>query len=48
VAISDAGFAYLQQMIEYKEKFGNFTVVIANHFFLTVKPVFVAEKLKKV
>lgn len=36
-AISDAGFGYLRQMIEYKAKLRNCTVVIANRFFPSSK-----------
>ena len=36
-AISDAGFGLLRQFIEYKAKFRNCTVVIANRFFPSSK-----------
>lgn len=36
-AISDAGFGYLRQMIEYKAKLRNCTVVIANRFYPSSK-----------
>ncbi len=36
-AISDAGFGYLRQMIEYKAKLRNCTVVIADRFFPSSK-----------
>jgi putative transposase len=36
-AISDAGFGYLRQMIEYKAKLRNCVVVVANRFFPSSK-----------
>jgi putative transposase len=36
-AISDAGFGYLRQMIEYKTQLRNCVVVVANRFFPSSK-----------
>lgn len=36
-AISDAGFGYLRQMIEYKAKLRSCVVVVANRFFPSSK-----------
>ena len=46
-AISDAGFGYLRQMIEYKAKLRNCTVVIANRFFPSSKTCSHCRKIKE-
>ena len=45
-AISDAGFGYLRQMIEYKAKLRNCIVVVANRFFPSSKTCSCCGKIK--
>ncbi|PQJ95129.1 RNA-guided endonuclease InsQ/TnpB family protein [Chromatium okenii] len=45
-AISDAGFGYLRQMIEYKAKLRNCVVVVANRFFPSSKTCSCCGKVK--
>jgi putative transposase len=45
-AISDAGFGYLRQMIEYKAKLRNCVVVVANRFFPSSKTCSCCGKIK--
>jgi putative transposase len=46
-AISDAGFGYLRQMIEYKAKLRNCTVVIANRFYPSSKTCSLCGTIKQ-
>lgn len=46
-AISDAGFGYLRQMIEYKAKLRNCIVVVANRFFPSSKTCSCCGKIKE-
>lgn len=46
-AISDAGFGYLRQMIEYKARLRNGIVVIANRFFASSKRCSCCGKVKE-
>jgi putative transposase len=45
-AISDAGFGYLRQMIEYKAQLRNCVVVVANRFFPSSKTCSCCGKIK--
>jgi putative transposase len=46
-AISDAGFGYLRQMIEYKAKLRNCVVVVAKRFFPSSKTCSCCGKIKE-
>jgi putative transposase len=46
-AISDAGFGYLRQMIEYKAHLRNCVVVVANRFFPSSKTCSCCGKIKE-
>ena len=46
-AISDAGFGYLRQMIEYKAKLRNCVVVVANRFYPSSKTCSCCGKIKE-
>jgi len=45
-SISDAGFGYLRQMIEYKAELRNCVVVVANRFFPSSKTCSCCGKIK--
>jgi putative transposase len=46
-SISDAGFGYLRQQIEYKAKLRNCELIIANRFFPSSKTCSSCGSIKK-